>query len=175
MAKRRGIAGWKWGIPAGILMYLLVFWDHIPTVVAHRYYCDKEAGFAINKTLEQWKSENPGVAETLSSSKISPLEVIGNTRIARLNERFHWQTVKERVFLSLVRTDRRIVDVNNGNILAKHIDFRTGWGNFPVDTEGLSSFKLWLKNKSCEEEGKRVSAKGFSQFENSVEHIGERK
>ena len=24
-----------------------MFWDHIPTVVAHKYYCEKEAGFWV--------------------------------------------------------------------------------------------------------------------------------
>jgi hypothetical protein len=37
-AKKRGKSLWRWGGAAALVMYLLVFWDHIPTVVAHKYY-----------------------------------------------------------------------------------------------------------------------------------------
>ena len=56
---------WLWGFGAAFIMYNLVFWDWIPTVVAHKYYCSSEAGFWVYKTLDQWKAENPGVLEGL--------------------------------------------------------------------------------------------------------------
>ncbi len=55
-----------WGILAAFFMYNLVFWDWIPTLLVHKYYCATEAGFWVYKTPEQWKVENPGIAETLS-------------------------------------------------------------------------------------------------------------
>jgi hypothetical protein len=36
-------------------MYLIPFWDWLPTVAAHRYYCWKDSGFAVSKTLDQWR------------------------------------------------------------------------------------------------------------------------
>jgi hypothetical protein len=66
-AKIRGIAGWKWGLPMAVLMYHLVFWDLIPTFVTLEYYCMTESGYWVYKTPEQWKVENPGVAETLNT------------------------------------------------------------------------------------------------------------
>lgn len=59
-----------WGMMAGLVMYHLVFWDLIPTLVAHKYYCATEAGFWVYKTPEQWKLENPGVFETLDISHL---------------------------------------------------------------------------------------------------------
>ena len=69
-AKKKGRSPWRWGGGAALVMYLLVFWDYIPTVVAHKYYCEKEAGFWVYKTVEQWKAENPGVAEVLTWREI---------------------------------------------------------------------------------------------------------
>jgi len=51
-------------------MYNLVFWDLIPTLAMHKYYCANEAGFWVYKTPEQWVKENPGVAKTLSMSHL---------------------------------------------------------------------------------------------------------
>ena len=68
-AKRRGYSkGRAWGtaFAAFFVLWLLVFWDWIPTVAAHKYYCAKEGGFTVYKNLEQWQKENPGVVETLT-------------------------------------------------------------------------------------------------------------
>lgn len=66
-ATRNNRSPWRWGALAVFVMYNLVFWDFIPTLVTHKYYCSNEAGFWVYKTPEQWKLENPGVAETLSN------------------------------------------------------------------------------------------------------------
>lgn len=65
-AKRHGRRGWVWGGVAALAMYNLMFWDLIPTLLIHNYYCASEAGFWVYKTPEQWVKENPGVLETLS-------------------------------------------------------------------------------------------------------------
>jgi hypothetical protein len=169
-AKQRGIAGWKWGVPAGLIMYLLVFWDHIPTLVVRNYYCNKEAGFKIYKTLEQWKKENPGVAERLSYKEISDSKKEGDDYIYHLNERFDWRIESESVLLSLHRTENKIVDVSNGEILAQYIDFRTGWGNIAIGANTWREFKFWLVSESCERDGK--SRGQFYIFEDAVQKLG---
>lgn len=55
---------WGWG--AALVMYLIPFWDLLPTVAAEKYYCATESGFFTYKTLDQWKEQNPRVIETLS-------------------------------------------------------------------------------------------------------------
>ncbi|TXT27366.1 MAG: hypothetical protein FD134_117 [Gallionellaceae bacterium] len=64
-AKKRGKSVKKWGWGAAFVMYSVVLWDWIPTVAVHQYYCAKDSGFWVYKTLDQWKQENPGVMETL--------------------------------------------------------------------------------------------------------------
>ncbi len=60
-AKKNGKSAKRWGWGAALVMYLIPFWDWIPTVAVHQYYCAKDSGFWVYKTLDQWKAENPGV------------------------------------------------------------------------------------------------------------------
>ena len=53
----------RWGWSAVLVMYLIPFWDWLPTIATHRYSCTTQSGFWIYKTLDQWKKENPGVME----------------------------------------------------------------------------------------------------------------
>jgi hypothetical protein len=69
-ARQHNRRAWVWGGLAAFAMYNLVFWDWIPTVAMHKYYCATEAGFWVYKTPEQWAKENPGVRETLSLSHL---------------------------------------------------------------------------------------------------------
>lgn len=64
-AKKSGKSAKKWGWGAALVMYMIPFWDWIPTVAVHQFYCAKDSGFWVYKTLDQWKAENPGVMEGL--------------------------------------------------------------------------------------------------------------
>lgn len=59
----KNVKYWGWG--AALVMWLIPFWDWLPTVAVHQYYCATEAGFWVYKTPEQWKLENPGVMDGL--------------------------------------------------------------------------------------------------------------
>ena len=72
----RSVKLWGWG--AALVMYLIPFWDLLPTLAAEKYYCATESGFFVRKTLEQWKQENPGVMETLSLAHLPEQYRIGN-------------------------------------------------------------------------------------------------
>ena len=54
-ARKQGRRAWVWGLVTAVVMYNLVFWDWIPTVATHQYYCATEAGFWTYKTVDQWK------------------------------------------------------------------------------------------------------------------------
>ena len=69
-AKKRGKSALRWGAGAALIMYLIPFWDWLPTVAAHQYYCRTEAGFWVYKSVEQWNLENPGVMETLVAKRV---------------------------------------------------------------------------------------------------------
>jgi hypothetical protein len=126
-ARARGISGWKWGVPAALVMYHLLLWDWVPTVIAHRYYCQKDAGFVVHKTLDQWKQENPGVAETLSSTPAA--RAWGS--VYPINQRFALNSTSTPVFLSVSRNPEQIIDTKTNDVMWETIDYSSGarvWG-----------------------------------------------
>ncbi|MCC7327799.1 MAG: hypothetical protein IT521_13470 [Burkholderiales bacterium] len=58
-ARRHGRVGWKWGALVALVGYLLVFWDHVPTLLVHKYQCAQRAHLIIAETPEQWKLRHP--------------------------------------------------------------------------------------------------------------------
>ena len=170
-ARRRGRSATRWGWGAGLLMYLLVFWDFIPTVLLHRYLCATEQGFWVYKTVEQWQQENPGVAETLrwsDSSKSFKTPAI--TRGYVLNQRFVWEVVKSRPFsmLPVWVTEHRVVDRPKEEVMAKHISVGAGYGNLAIGGEG--AWKFWLNLPTCNE-----TREQFTRFRRKVQRQGETK
>jgi hypothetical protein len=151
VAKKQGRSPWRWGGAAALVMYLLVFWDHIPTVVAHRYYCEKEAGFWVYKTVEQWKAENPGVAETLVANRGAPSKRQGDmenyTDTYSLSSRFNWIVKHNGQFLfNRWRHEQEVVDVKTGDVLGRYVDFSTSQIRRQA---GWSGWKMWLDVTHC--------------------------
>lgn len=146
-AKKQGKSAKRWGWGAALGMYLLVFWDWIPTVAVHQYYCAMESGFWVYKTSEQWKKENLGVMETLVDDKNGSFTRVGDeenhTDKKVLNQRFFWRNEKHRIilFLPVYRWKFEMVDSQDGNILGRRVDFSTG--------KGLDYLKFWMNNESC--------------------------
>jgi hypothetical protein len=142
-ARSRGRKGWHWGLPVAVILYLVPFWDHIPTWVIHKYLCATEAGFWVYKTPEQWRAENPGVAEMLTWRERSPsFSNADVTSGMRLNERFTYERRVKKIPLVPVRVSTAVVvDSLNRKIMAKRV--RVGSG-YP-----LSHPKLWVGAKLC--------------------------
>lgn len=148
-AKRRGISGWKWGLPAGIIMYMIVFWDLIPTLVVKEYYCEKYAGTTVYITPEQWKAENPGVAESLTWKR--PKNILRESNI--LNERFIIEHKKKTaLYIPVTLIEADIVDIKSKNIVAKTQTVYTGYP--PLGLGGKGSWKVWLTTKPCGSDSK---------------------
>lgn len=164
-ARNNGRSAKRWGWGAALVMYSLVFWDWLPTVATHRYYCAKESGFWVYKTLDQWKAENPGVADRLHFKIQTSLAPYGSLHV--LNERFAVEFHRRKVIASLPTTitETRLVDVKNGDVLAKAIS--VGSYVSPV-ADGLRGYKFWMGSKPCD-------AEGLEKITAEIEHMGERK
>jgi len=167
VAKKQGRSPWRWGGAAALMMYLLVFWDHIPTVVAHRYYCEKEAGFWVYKTVEQWKAENPGVAETLVANKGAPSKRQGDmenyTDTYSLSSRFNWIVKHNGQFLfNRWRHEQEVVDVKTGDVLGRYVDFSTSQIRRQA---GWSGWKMWLDDTHCSDGAMNQGKMGQFMFE----------
>lgn len=165
----RSVKRWGWG--AALAVTLPVFWDFIPTVLLYQYLCATEQGVWIYKTVEQWQQENPGVAETLTWSKVSPNYYAPGIRFGMvLNQRFVWeQEIRHPVALLPVRvTETRIMDRGRRETVAKLVTIGAGYGNPLVAQDG--SWKIWLSMPSCME-----GYDEFSAYQTQVKRQGELK
>ena len=153
-ARKAGKSPKRWGWSAALVMYLIPFWDWIPTVAMHQYYCATEAGFWVYKTPEQWKKENPGVMETLHPI-LRPNQRTPYGDLNVLDERFAIETHR-RVPVPLLSTEiaeRLLVDRTTGVVLAKGIDIGSGYGNPTVGVDRWQGYKFWLRQTPCTSRG----------------------
>jgi hypothetical protein len=157
-ARSRGRSAKWWGWGAALVMYMIPFWDLLPTVATHEYYCAKDAGFWVYKTPEQWKTENPGVMETLPTPGLAGSPVKhehfddgqGQTDTYLLNERFNWAVSQRDIsrLLPIIRIEQEVKDAKKNEVLARYIDFATG--NSVKDTVGPPGpLKFWLRDQHC--------------------------
>ena len=178
-AAKRGWQGKKRWLGAAIgflLVYLPVFWDWIPTVVAHKYYCGKEAGSWVYKTPEQWKAENPGVMEILSEDKKLLFSYenfnngYGEKSIYFLNDHFQWIVIQEDIsrFFPIIRREEIIKDARSDEILAQYVNFATG-NSVELTIGPPGPLKFWLKNQSC---GPQINDKDIFLYKIIIRGVG---
>lgn len=146
-ARKKGLTkGKRWlsGIAVALVFYLIPFWDWIPTMVAHQYLCATEGKSEIRKTVVQWKTENADVVGTLRYDRDAKLVRAGEYYRFPLNQRLASERKDPiEVFLSIKREEGRIMDMKNGEVLAKYVDFIAGYA--PLGVGGESAWKFWLR------------------------------
>jgi hypothetical protein len=167
-AKKSGLSVRKWGWGAALVMYLIPFWDWIPTVAVHQYYCATESGFWVYKTLDQWKAENPGVMETLVANKGAPSttdgDMVNYTDTYFLNQRINKVVNKTGPFLiNRWRWVQEVVDGKNSEVLARYVNFSTGNGNIGGEPE----LRFWLHSDGCAS-GRAHPQHKFYEYENQL-------
>lgn len=169
-ARRTGRNPRWWGLIACLVMYNLLFWEVLPTVVANEYYCSTTAGFKVYKTVEQWRRDNPGVSETLTWRDLAKSYTLqdGSTRYV-LNERFYWVTRQKKALpvLSTTTSTEVIVDRLNAEILAEIIS--VGYGHGSPMLGGGWRVVDWFDLKRCS------PGRGeFVEIRNAVKKLGSR-
>ncbi|MCM8857951.1 MAG: hypothetical protein LC541_20385 [Candidatus Thiodiazotropha sp.] len=169
-ARKYGKPSWRYGVPVGIVMFSLLYWDLIPTHTVHRYYCLVDGGFTVNKTLEEWKRENPGVVEILVPSESLESIVDGNRERYQLNQRFIWDIYTSHHAFGVRERDERIVDIENSEILARYVDFDTDIRRLSLEPRSYRDLRLWLAVTSCEMDAK--SRIDFANFQKEIEQVG---
>ena len=168
--KRKNTCRWGWG--AALVMYLIPFWDWIPAVVSHQYYCAAEGGFWIYKKPEQWIKENPRVMETLVDNSPNeqhnwPHENWRGKKIASINKRFgmlyrnHLSNPEEgELFINVWRWQYELLDKQTGEVLARQVNFTTGNDGY-IGGE-MHSMKFWNQSDGCI--SSRDKSKEFRQY-----------
>ena len=129
---------------AFLVMYWPAFGDYFSTVNAHKELCEKEAGFKIYVTPEQWDAANPGVLETLIPyAKFTPYDhgELGNERFAIKFDMFLMEGVAVRKEVST------FVDIKTKKVLYESINFSRGYGYY--EPQDWRKIKTWLDSPSC--------------------------
>lgn len=166
-ARKSGKSVKRWGWGAALVMYLIPFWDWIPTVAVHQYYCAKDSGFWVYKTVEQWKAENPGMAETLVANKTAVS--IQNAYV--LNQRFNW-VIKRVPYFPLnhmLREEQQVVDSKTDEVLARYVDYSA---SHEPRQAGWAGWKFWLDSPHCD--GGEMNGGRLSTYMESATYIGEK-
>ena len=164
-AKANNKKPWLWGGLAAFVIYNLVFWDLIPTLVMHKHYCDTQAGFWVYKTPEQWMKENP----ELTAEDLKPLgkkiyvgemrwsfpyklfENNPNRRATMINSRIYldgsidWDFSK---VIAIRKNTSFFADTKNDEKLAQQVTFGSGYGN-PMVVADWRAWKFWLGKSTC--------------------------
>lgn len=165
-ARRSGRSAKRWGWGAVLVMYLIPFWDWLPTVATHQYYCAKDAGFWAYKTVDQWKEENPGVMETLIYRNDLPHIQTPYGRATVLNQRFlHIYKKEGPLPLNRWRVETEIRDAKNGELIAREVSFSTSQERRQA---GWSGWKFWLDSQRCSIESHRDQG-SFEQVTAQIE------
>lgn len=150
-AQSSGRSARRWGWIAGLAMYLLVFWDLVPTIALHQYLCATKQGLWIYKTVEEWQRENPGVAETLAPfEKLVQFNMPGMQSSYMLNRRIARVVLTKRKpipFLPVFETEERILDREKDEVLARYVRIGSGYGSLALGSEG--AWKFWLTLPDC--------------------------
>lgn len=146
-ARKNGKSVKRWGWGAALVMYLVPFWDWLPTVAVHQYYCATEAGFWAYKTFDQWNIENSGVIETLAENRVWPHKKIDGKDVATINQRMIMvYAPRSELFLHRWPDIRELVDTKGQEVLARFVDFST---SYERQQAGWSGWKFWLTNDFC--------------------------
>lgn len=148
-AAKRGKVRWKWMTGAAAVMWLIVFWDWIPTVLLHRHLCNTWAGVTIYKTPEQWLAENKDKpreplkdAKSLTQGNNSFVVALPGERLA-IESVGYWYSP-----LTIRAATTTTIDRVNGTKLVE--ERSVGAGNPGPDSIGQwRRYFIWLNLEEC--------------------------
>ena len=186
-AKANNKKPWLWGGLAAFMMYNLVFWDLVPTLVMHKYYCETQAGFWVYKTPEQWVRENPELTtEDLKafSEDVNemPHEVLnaGTSNailITKINKRIFNAFDSEKLsgLIPLKKNVDYFYDSKSGKKIAELITFVSGYGNPMTTGKGILAWKFWLRGNCYGHQEDVKETTGFNKYFENIINLGEDK
>ena len=137
---------------AFLVLYLPVFWNHLPIAIVYRAACERDAGFHVEVPVALWLDVN---RERLASVRGTDLEqttesrttVTGASRyefFGRLLARENISTSHERFGMEFNRAESRVLDTASGAELSRRVDYSVG---------RRDDARIWLVRDSCFPQG----------------------
>jgi hypothetical protein len=139
---------YAYGLAGFLLGTLPVFWEAIPTYVSFKIAMNQEVGLKLNKSFEQWRSENPEVTlDNLRQKGGSSLSLPNGIHREPLNERVHTDTVKRLKPFTVVVQTEKLIDSKNLKVLAEITSVWSG-NSGGLASGGEDWWKFWLVHDS---------------------------
>jgi hypothetical protein len=171
-AKANNRKPWLWGGLAAFVMYNLVFWDLIPTLVMHKYYCSTQAGFWVYKTPEQWMKENPQIQ--LKSSEARVYKGTDNDYVVTNSLNHRLNLVRKlnpaSFWLPIYKSEEYIEDTETKKMLMQRKDYFAS----NLGSEGFQYLK-WISSVKCDADNKTLLAFGILEEKFKKLNDGEQK
>lgn len=149
-ARKTGRSTKKWGWGAAIAMYLLVFWDFLPTLVLHKGLCATRPEVRIYKTAEQWNVEHgtEPAPTALQPGKHFSKDINGAS-VVLLNSRFGDRIQTDTYWPISTRVNReQIFDIVDNRVVIERISVHSGYGDIG-NTSDWRAMKVWLAIDAC--------------------------
>jgi hypothetical protein len=145
------LKGAGFGLVGFLVVYLPVFWNLVPTVLVHRHYCEKDAGFFVQMPADQWHATHESEVELINKlsrnlrEATSPTTLLpgGSGRSTHFNGLLASDFKSERLStwsVDLRRLTWRTVDARTGAVLATVVDYQTG---------PAPDMRFWVRRPSC--------------------------
>ena len=132
----------KWGWGAGIVLYLIPFWDLLPTIVTHQVLCATAVDSVVHTKAEQWLERNRGESILPRPSGDSYSQDAAGNRIRQINSRLTLRRITDAVWPLPTRTSKeQIIDTKTGQVLIEQRSVYSGVGR---------TIRLWLNFEPCE-------------------------
>lgn len=181
-AKNNNKRPWLWGGLVTFVMYNLLFWDWIPTLIMQKHYCDTQAGFWVYKTPEQWMKENPRMKEGVNyheqgnGLKIEKIDK-GNVLTTFLNKRS--PVISENIDVSMLpllhitKREHTLRDTKESVELSKRISFQAGHPSGAP--KKLSHYRFWVNLQECNGKNGNTAYEHWARVFAKYANIGEEK
>ena len=180
-AKANNKKPWLWGGLAAFVMYNLVFWDWIPTLIMHKHYCDTQAGFWAYKTPEQWMKENPKMRALEYKEKNSDDFLMERTSDGGNKTSFSTRTTSNIKYTETLnpiffviknrRLEETLFDKKQKSALVKRITFMAGRSSgAPKD---WSNYRFWVNFTECDGENGNANKANWQTAFNEFMKLGE--
>jgi hypothetical protein len=131
-----------------LALYLPVFWNHLPTAIAFRSACDKDAGFQARVPAAEWARKNQGQLAKLSKTDLDQIVYSAPVVAGKARHLFFGgllvseslDTNFRRFGVPFYRVENRLFDGVSGEELSRRVDYSLG-------TSG--DIRFWLVRPSC--------------------------
>jgi len=133
---------------AFVVVYLLAFWNWVPTALTFRQMCARDAGFTVNVTAEDWIAVHGGDLAQLrdvdpnisTKSQLTPQGYWRSTFMGGLLATESRSTHSTHWGMPFGRHEMRVTDASTDRVLAQAVNYSLG---------SSEDARIWLTRRGC--------------------------